>query len=129
MKNCVDLETAIALKEAGFVPPEFDLWQMYYVDDLLSAITFLFQDGDIEYVSYGISRFNITKRADFLKKAVFAPNALEIMRQMPVGSSLENDTFKSWFSVWRNDHKKFSHHDRCPHQVMVEAFLSWKKHE
>lgn len=125
MKNCVDLETAIALKEVGFVPPEFDVWQMYYVDDLLSTITFLFQDGEIEYVSYGITRPNLSKRADFLKKAVFAPNVLEIMKQMPAGSLLEIASSGNWYSHYNG----VVDYSRCPHQVMAEAFLNWKKHE
>ena len=125
MKNCVDLETAIALKEAGFVPPEFNAWQMYYVDELLSTVSFLFQDGDIEYVSYGISRFNNTKRTDFLKKAVFAPNAVYILAQMPVGSGLEIASSGNWYSHYNG----VVDYSRCPHQVMAEAFLNWKKHE
>ena len=101
MKNCVSLETAKDLKEAGFGPSLENPIGFYYI---------------------GNSLIKANSIVDLLgKESSYAPSAVEILDQMPIRTTLMKGKGE-WFCQL----KGILSANKCPHEAAASAFLMWK---
>lgn len=103
MKNCVSLETAKALKEAGFGPSLENPIGFYYIGN------FLIKANSI---------------VDLLgKESSYAPSAVEILDQMDTHIQLSKGR-----DGWICKKGEFFEVDICPHEAAAKMFIERKKY-
>lgn len=94
MKNTVNFETAIALKEAGFPQPEPKFGQFWY--DAGAGIWVVGESGPLVMRSLS-SRAEMALEDVDENAAVFAPTAIEILEQLPELYAIYRwDTIGGW---------------------------------
>jgi len=127
MNNTVDFQTAIELKEAGFPEPDFKAGQFWHYGSQLCMVC-LIDLGRVGLQGVGVSDMYSPGIQQLQAIGLFAPTALEIIAEMPFGTSIhkraEND-WMCWFKI--TEMQPDFRHDPCPHNAAAKAFLAWKK--
>lgn len=135
MKNHVNYETAVRLKEAGFPQPEPESGQFWYlptganrygifccygVDVSEKMPLYLFATSikkDIFYIR------QTAKWQDQMDNCFFAPTAADILRELPVGFCIVNFG-KFGFGAEFEKHEYIR--DQNPPEAAAQAFLNLK---
>lgn len=126
MDNIVTLETAKALKEAGFPQPEPKEGQIWYgLIQRQEQPLFIIFDGDFFVDRYG----NCCGKEAFENWGTFAPTATDILERLGGAYSLICDA-KYWFCRNESIKKTYSNFSsRNPAEVVALAFLESVKIE
>lgn len=127
MNTTVDFETAKQLQGAGFVQPELKKWGLYWCYDNICAVSHIFTDGRVELIRPIMRDIELTGK-QFDRITTYAPTALEIIEQMPIGTLIKKHDdcdWTCWFPIGQNmgDYRS----DKCPHKAAALAYIAWKK--
>lgn len=131
MNTTVDFETAKQLSKAGLPQPGYPIPSQSEVVGKLfyspAGNKFLgcWQEADN---SITLQPFLHNKEIDGVINVVFAPTALEIIEQMPIGTLIKKHDdcdWTCWFPIGQNmgDYRS----DKCPHKAAALAYIAWKK--
>lgn len=142
MNNCVDSQTALELKEAGFVQPEPKAGQMWYIP-LFGAVQGKEMPVIVNYVNAQEEKVYFSAVGVFVENrdhigmslgvkafshhAIFAPTNSQIIAEMPPGTGLGRAADGNW--VCRFDITEMQEdfrHDPCPHKAAAKAWAAWK---
>lgn len=97
--NTVNKETAFALKEAGFPQPEPAFGQVWYdTNEMPMVIVFVSYKGIFTFTAYydngKVQPYVLLREA--LAEMAFAPNAVDILAEMPASARLSRSIESEW---------------------------------
>ena len=121
MKNCVSLETAKALKEAGFVAQAPEMLQAYYIQGAFFYITKIISDS--VFIAHKDGSEPTPFSLEWLKACTFAPSATDILAQMDTHIQLSKGR-----DGWICKKGEFFEVDICPHEAAAKMFIDRKKY-
>ena len=107
MKNVVTFETAVRLKEAGFLQPEPEVGQCWYNDTGLLGIIVKYEGFRLySYCSFETGKtITAPEKVFYAAHNVFAPTAIEILRELQYADlTFRNGKFRVIFEHVMNRH-------------------------
>ena len=125
MKNTVSIETALALREAGFPQPEPIIQTQVYFDGRLCLAEVFYDSGEYELSGANIRRTSLLK-TEFDMYCTFAPTAIDILDKFPFASLTKTSDGVWQCSIRIGEGRAIFKNNTCPHEACAEAWMSWK---
>lgn len=124
MSKTVSIETAEALRKAGFPQPEPIIPTYVYFDGRLCLAEVFFDSGEYELSGPKIRRTSLLK-TDFDVHCTFAPTALDILEQL-TGAFLTKKSDGLWqCSIKTGEGRAIFNSNTCPHEACAKTWIEW----
>ena len=125
--NTVDKKTAFALKEAGFPQPEPAFGQVWYhTNEVPVVVVGVSYQGAFIFTAY-YSKWKtqeLVLSREALAEMAFAPNAADVLAEMPDGSKIEKLEGGIYSALsYIGDVYAFSFERKCVHEAMAARYL------
>ncbi len=127
MNNCTDFSTSIKLEEAGFERPFAKTGQNWYYKEHWLQVAG--RDGTTFNVFCPTAIVQTIEDWAFLHNDMaFAPNAIQIINQMPPVTTINKTKTDVWRVTFPASKVRFDFvDDECPHKAAALAFIAWKR--